>query len=365
LETEQKKHSEKCVYHLCDNHLTSTCNVKLECDKILAEKQQNPTMGSSSSGHLRHITKELYEGAVDTESNDVESEVMTNDTNEASLHYFARVTNHYLCLVRSSKASNPRHAMQYSIIADSGANCHRFCDLIFFDTITPATGQVILGDGKTSLKIEGIGTVKLKFGDSILSIDNVRYIPSLAESIYSLFVHIQHPNHAVYSSFSEGLSIIFPDFQSKAIIGHDDIFLNATPLRSEAIVFNGFSGSDCPSSEASSSLEFSRHVTQFQKNVSLESSKVDNLLANLCQYYKDIKTRRQLNLEVPAGFWRDNDVQCTMKDATLCKLSQSDSEVDCFSDSSLNLPNMDITPNDSDFVSIPSSNATIVTNNTL
>jgi hypothetical protein len=98
LETEQKKHSGKCVYHLCDNHPTSTCNVKLECNKILSEKQQNPMLGSSSSGHLHHITGELYEDAVDTESNDVESEYMTNDTNEASLHYFACVTNHYLCL---------------------------------------------------------------------------------------------------------------------------------------------------------------------------------------------------------------------------------------------------------------------------
>jgi hypothetical protein len=173
LDMEQRNYSGKCVYHLCDNHPTSSCNVKLECDKILAEKQSVPSLGSSQAGQLRHITEELYEDAVDVESGDIASVDVTNDTNEASLHYFACVTNHYLHLVRSSVVPYPRHAMKYPIIADSGANYHIFCDLIFFDSLVPATGQVILGDGKTSLKIEGIGTVKLKFGDSILSIDNV------------------------------------------------------------------------------------------------------------------------------------------------------------------------------------------------
>jgi len=216
---EQRKHSGKCVYHLCDNHSTSTCNVKLECEKLLAEKLTAPSSSSSYSGQLHHITEEIYEDAIDMDSRDVESDDMTNNTNRASLHYYARVTNHYLCLVRSSDAANPRHAMKYPIITDSGANHHMFCDLIFFHSIVPATGRVILGDGKTSLNIEGIGTVKLKFGESILVIDNVRYIPSLAESIYSLFVHIQNPGHAVHSSFTDGLSIIFLDFESKALIG--------------------------------------------------------------------------------------------------------------------------------------------------
>jgi hypothetical protein len=84
-----------------------------------------------------------------------------NDTNEESLHYFACITNHYLRLVRSSNQDNPKHTMQYPIIADSGANYHMFRDPVFFDYITPATGSVILGDGKTALDIQGIGTVKL------------------------------------------------------------------------------------------------------------------------------------------------------------------------------------------------------------
>jgi hypothetical protein len=43
--------------------------------------------------------------------------------------------------------------MAYPIIADSGANYHMFKEIEFFDSLTPTTGNVILGDGKTSLSI--------------------------------------------------------------------------------------------------------------------------------------------------------------------------------------------------------------------
>jgi hypothetical protein len=51
--------------------------------------------------------------------------------------------------------------MKFPIIADSGANQHMFKELQFFESMRPATGKVILGDGVTSLAIRGIGTVKL------------------------------------------------------------------------------------------------------------------------------------------------------------------------------------------------------------
>ncbi len=63
-------------------------------------------------------------------------------------------------------------------------------------------------------------------------------------------------------------------------------------------------------------------MKQFQQDVSFESSKVDNLLTNLRQYYKEVKTKRQLNLEVPAGFRRDNNLLRTVKDAQLYESAQ-------------------------------------------
>jgi hypothetical protein len=153
-----------------------------------------------------------------------------NDTNEADLIYFMRMTKHYLRLVNSKESSTVRHRMKFPIIADSGANFHMFKDLEFFDTMAPATGHVILGDGTTKLAIKGIGTIKCKIGSNILSVDGVRYVPELSESIYSLFLHIKNPHHSVHSTSEDGLFLVFPEFESKAIIGESDIYLDAEPV---------------------------------------------------------------------------------------------------------------------------------------
>ncbi len=50
--------------------------------------------------------------------------------------------------------------MLFPVIADSGANYHMFKDREFFETISPASGTVLLGDGKTTLSIQGVGTIK-------------------------------------------------------------------------------------------------------------------------------------------------------------------------------------------------------------
>jgi hypothetical protein len=52
------------------------------------------------------------------------------------LLYFARVTNHYLHLVKACTSGYPssRHAMKYPIIVDSGANYHMFKEKEFFES---------------------------------------------------------------------------------------------------------------------------------------------------------------------------------------------------------------------------------------
>jgi hypothetical protein len=64
----------------------------------------------------------------------------------------------------------------------------------------------------------------------LLTIPGVCYIPDLAESIYSLFQHLKSPDHGLHSSFEGGLTIIFPSFQMTAIIGKDDVYLDACPI---------------------------------------------------------------------------------------------------------------------------------------
>jgi hypothetical protein len=148
------------------------------------------------------------------------------------------------------------------------------------------TGKVILGDGETSSEVKGIGTIKMRFGDNILSVDNVRYVPDLAESIYSLFLHIQHPDYAIHSSFDVGLSIIFPTFTTKALIGQNDIYLDAVPIHTTSILQDQVASSlNSSISSLDKHSHYYHHMTQFQDDVATESKKVDNLLCQLRQYY--------------------------------------------------------------------------------
>lgn len=96
----------------------------------------------------------------------------------------------------------------------------------FFATLHLASGNVILGDGKITLSIKGIGTKKCKIGDNISCMEGVQCIPDLAELIYSLFLHIQCPQHGLLSSSKKGLYIVFLEFKTQALLGTDDIYLD-------------------------------------------------------------------------------------------------------------------------------------------
>ncbi len=86
----------------------------------------------------------------------------SSDTNDAILAYFARMSNHYLCLASAFSGSfgPSRHSMKYPIIADIGVRCHMFQEKEFFSSITPSSGSVLLGDRKTRLQIECFGMVQ-------------------------------------------------------------------------------------------------------------------------------------------------------------------------------------------------------------
>jgi hypothetical protein len=78
---------------------------------------------------------------------DMTLDMTSNDTNKDALLYFERLSKHYLHLVKSSPSAQQfsRHGMKFPVIADSGANYHMFRDKVFFETILPASGTVILG----------------------------------------------------------------------------------------------------------------------------------------------------------------------------------------------------------------------------
>ncbi len=134
---------------------------------------------------------------------------------------------------------------------------------------------MILGDGKISLDIKGIGTIKMMIDGHELQVDNVRCIPDLAESIYSLFLHIKCPSHGLNSSIDDGLHITFPSFMTKAILGQDDIYINEVPVSTTSVL------QQSPSPNSVTSTSVCHSINQFENEVKQESSKVDNLLHQL------------------------------------------------------------------------------------
>jgi hypothetical protein len=300
IEAEQAKHPNKCIFHLSKTHPTENCTVKKECDALISAQKSATSSGSNGtlSGRLHHITEDTCEDAVTEIVVDAMDESAANDTNEDELIYFACPTNHYLHLVKVSDQPFSRHKLWYPVIVNSGANYHMFKEREFFSHLVPTSGRVILGDGKTSLQIKGVGTVMCRIGSEILSIDNICWVPDLSESIYSLFLHIQCPGHSIKSTFEEGLIIFFPGFHTKAIVGTTDIYLDAFPCVDSSV-------SDQVDDSSGTSIRYAsvcNQLTQFQSEIDVESLKVDNILQSLRHYYKDVKTKQQLNLEVPAGF---------------------------------------------------------------
>jgi len=95
-----------------------------------------------------------------------------------------------------------------------------------------------------------------------------------------------------------------------------------------------------------------------------DSHKDENLLATLRQYYKEIKMKHQLNLELPTGFCQENDLQRTLRDAKLYHLSSPTLDDLSHLDTSPDLSNLDILPYNSSSTSISSSDTTVITDNT-
>jgi hypothetical protein len=145
---------------------------------------------------------------------------------------------------------------------------------------------------------------------TLIRIENVRYVPSLSESIYSIFQHIQQPQHGLESSFEGGLFLKFPTFTALAIIGQNDIYIDFHPDPSLLSVGNNNYSSSTMSKNDSTT--FCRKLNEFQDNLDHDSEYLDQLLFKLRHYYSTIQTKRRLNFDVPAGIRKTSQHQHTL-----------------------------------------------------
>jgi hypothetical protein len=108
------------------------------------------------------------------------------------------------------------------------------------------------------------------------------------------------------SSFEGGLLLKFPDFTTKAIIGRDDIYLDFKTASST----NTFDVNAASSfQDMVTSTNFCRKISDFQEHLEHESDYLDYVLSQLHQYYTTVRTKRQLNFDLPAGFRKTSQHQ--------------------------------------------------------
>jgi hypothetical protein len=115
IEAEQQCYLGLFIYHLTKTHTTVDCSVRKACMPLqLSQKDSSTTSSMNVTVQLRNIKEDSFEDAF---SEDLIAEDMSdacpNDTNEDLLHYFARLSNHYLHLAKSITTSSvlSRHSV--------------------------------------------------------------------------------------------------------------------------------------------------------------------------------------------------------------------------------------------------------------
>ncbi len=88
----------------------------------------------------------------------------------------------------------------------------------------------------------------------------------------------------------------FPTFKTKALIGSDDIYLDMIPLSTSS-----YDSSTTDKTLHHDLANFGRTITHTDSKV-IDEIPQGNILKDLRHYYNTVTTKRQLGLDVPAGF---------------------------------------------------------------
>jgi hypothetical protein len=156
-------------------------------------------------------------------------------------------------------------------------------------------------------------------------------------------LHIKQPGHGLDSSFEGGLFLTFPEFTVKALVGDDDIYLDTTPCCSTSSEDNTTTMNSTSSVPTVQDTSFYCQILQFQEEVDNASSHLDSLLQQLKRYYNTVKTKCQLNFDVPAGFRRTSQHQQSMEYCRqlLATLNTSSNDLCPIAELSPTLPSQD------------------------
>jgi hypothetical protein len=107
--------------------------------------------------------------------------------------------------LHSTMVDNPNvQKLRNQIVFDSGATDHFFCDKrLFVGEIQEYSSSLECASGK--LSITGIGTVKFETSESVISVQNVLYVPNLSVNLLSL---TKLEGKGVRYTYQDGLRIL-------------------------------------------------------------------------------------------------------------------------------------------------------------
>ena len=92
-----------------------------------------------------------------------------------------------------------------------------------FTKITPYKGNnsnVLLGDGQTKCRIEGIGTLIINIDNNNIQLMDVLYVSSLDVSLFSIKMHMQFQGCIQHAEGNECI-LTFPTFTTKAVVANE------------------------------------------------------------------------------------------------------------------------------------------------
>ena len=120
--------------------------------------------------------------------------VTLNNTNDSTL---------------SAKTNKPT-----TFIVDSAAYPHMMNDKDMFSSLKPWNNtitHVTLADGVSQAKIEGVGTIHIRTGKHTTQLQNVLFVPSLSDPLFSAKHHVSTPGNYIHIE-NENATIAFENF---------------------------------------------------------------------------------------------------------------------------------------------------------
>ena len=168
-------------------------------------------------------------------------EMQLNDNNSKVNHYSNSMLSLHCKHVKLTEPVTTNTNLNPHFVVDSGAYPHMWTDKSAFITYAPWTPEckfksIKLADGISTAKIEGIGSIIIQMQNTLHTIDQVLYVPSLSTSLLSVKAHCQKQGQIFHCENNNAI-LTFPKNVYTAKCGEEITFNYEIPTRTKILQF--------------------------------------------------------------------------------------------------------------------------------